>query len=193
MKKLILTCLISLLYIHSFCDELNTKTNYSHWGLAGDTTNFQSQPLQIGIIQHNYINLNFYNEHYKYAAFIGITLSYNEWLELNFIPINFILYPLHTNFILGVYFTSSLTLYILKYQTHINSLFFSILIGPQILITLRSAIIAGYTTSAFLYPAFPYIAVKFNLSLTNRHSIFLKLTSSFNEFFFLDFAFNFAL
>ncbi|WKC58655.1 hypothetical protein, partial [Borrelia sp. P9F1] len=164
---------------------------HSHWALAG--TNSQFRFLQIGIIQHNYINLNFYNEQYKYAAFLGITITYNEWFELNFTPINFILHPLHTNFLLSIYFTTSLTLYILKYQTYINSLIFSILMGPKISIAIRSATITGYTTSAFLYPIFPYMAVKFNISLTDSHSIFFKLTSSLNEFFFLDIGFNFTL
>ncbi|WP_445436413.1 hypothetical protein [Candidatus Borreliella tachyglossi] len=191
MKKLFFNItLISLLYTNSFGEEPQIKHNYSGWVLAGTHT---AQGLQLGIIQHNYINLSWHNEHSKYTAFIGITLAYNEWLELNFLPINFIITPLSTSFLHSMYFTLSLAIYIFKYQIHMDSVNLAILIGPQISTSLRSAIFAGYTTSAFLYPAFPMLTIKLNLALTHRYSLAVKFASSFNEYFLIDTYFIFTI
>lgn len=105
-------------------------------------------PLQIGIIQNNYINLTPFNQHHKYCAFIGITMTYNEWIDFNILPINF--YPKNPTLFSNAYFTLSLSLYILKYQIQINPFPVKILIGTQLPIAIRTAIITGNNISAFL-------------------------------------------
>ncbi|AHH13505.1 MULTISPECIES: hypothetical protein [Borrelia] len=180
MKKLILIPLhLLIIHTHAWSEKFNNEN------LAN------TKPLQIGIIQHNYINLTPYNQHYKYYAFIGITMTYNEWIDFNIIPIHF--YPHNPTLFSNVYFTLSISLYILKYQLHIHSFIINILIGTQLPISLRAAIITGHNISAFLFPALPFVAIKLNIPITNLCSIFSTFSSSLREYFLIDLAITFPI
>ncbi|AAX17346.1 hypothetical protein bt91E135_001381 (plasmid) [Borrelia turicatae 91E135] len=177
MKNLILISLhLLIIYTHAWGEKFNNEN---------------IKPLQIGIIQHNYINLTPYNQHYKYYAFIGITMTYNEWIDFNIIPIHF--YPHVPTLFSNVYFTLSISLYILKYQIHIYSFIINILIGTQLPIALRTSIITGNNISAFLFPAFPFVSVKLNIPITNLFSILSTFSSSLREYFLVDIAITFPI
>ncbi|BDU63474.1 hypothetical protein BOFE_10140 (plasmid) [Candidatus Borrelia fainii] len=160
------------------------------WGEKFNNENIK--PLQIGIIQHNYINLTPYNQHYKYYAFIGITMTYNEWIDFNIIPINF--YPQNSTSFSNVYFTLSISFYILKYQIHIYSFIINILVGTQLPISLRTSIITGGNNiSAFLFPSLPFVSLKLNIPITNLFSILSIFSSSLREYFLVDIAISFPI
>ncbi|WP_301341211.1 hypothetical protein, partial [Borreliella carolinensis] len=143
--------------------------------------------IKIGMIYHNYINPIFYNENYKYIAFIGISISYNEWIEIQFSPINFFTIPINKDFISNTYFNLAFTLYIAKYSILLDTLTIKFFIGTQINLTLRTTIFIGKTTNAFLYSTLPIITFKFEIDfIPNNYSIYYKLSTSFKEFILLD-------
>ncbi|QFI14166.1 hypothetical protein DB723_00005 [Borrelia maritima] len=143
--------------------------------------------IKIGITYHNYINPIFYNENYKYIAFIGISTSYNEWIEMQFSPINFFTIPINKDFISNAYFNLAFTIYIAKYSILADTINIKFLIGTQVNLTLRTTIFTGKTTNAFLYPIFPLITFKFEIDfIPNNYSIYCKLSTSFKEFILLD-------
>ncbi|MGF7101421.1 hypothetical protein HNP70_000433 [Borreliella kurtenbachii] len=143
--------------------------------------------IKIGIIYHNYINPIFYNENYKYITFIGILTSYNEWIEIQFSPINFFTIPINKDFISNTYFNLAFTIYIAKYSILADTLAIKFFIGTQIDLTLRTTIFIGKTTNAFLYPILPIITFKFEIDfIPNNYSIYYKLSTSFKEFILLD-------
>lgn len=174
----LLTCSINL-----FCFQ--NKLTASYWEFSKE--NIIKKNIKMGIVYHNYINPIFYNENYKYIAFIGILTSYNEWIEIHFSPINFFTIPINKDFISNTYFNLALTIYIAKYSILTDALTIKFFIGTQIDLTLRTTIFIGKTTNAFLYPIFPLIALKFEIDfIPNNYSIYYKLSTSFKEFIILD-------
>ncbi|ACH92965.1 uncharacterized conserved protein [Borrelia duttonii Ly] len=178
-KLKLISYLILITYSHAWC---YTRTN-------NQFTNIK--PLQIGIIQHNYINLTPYNQKHKYRSFLGITIIYNDWIDFNIIPIHF--YPHSANLLSNSYFNFSISLYILKYKIHIYPFIINILIGPQLPITLRTDIITGNNISAFLFPALPFLSIKLNIPINNVFSITSTFSSSLSEYFLVDAAIIFAI
>ncbi|WKC73786.1 hypothetical protein [Borreliella yangtzensis] len=175
---LLLMCSINL-----FCFQEKLTTSY--WEFPKE--DMIKKHIKMGIVYHNYINPIFYNENYKYIAFIGILTSYNEWIEIQFSPINFFTIPINKDFILNTYFNLALTIYIAKYSILTDTLSIKFFIGTQIDLTLRTTIFIGKTTNAFLYPIFPLIALKFEIDfIPNNYSIYYKLSTSFKEFIILD-------
>ncbi|MCD2332518.1 hypothetical protein [Borreliella americana] len=169
--------------VNLFCFQ-NKLTTFS-WKFPKE--DIIKKKMRIGIIYHNYINPIFYNENYKYIAFIGILTSYNEWIEIQFIPINFFTIPTNKNFISNAYFNLAFTIYIAKYSILTDTLNIKFLIGTQVDLTLRTTIFIGKTTNAFLYPILPLIAFKFEIDfIPNNYSIYYKLSTSFKEFVLLD-------
>ncbi|APS98240.1 hypothetical protein Bmayo_00010 [Borreliella mayonii] len=180
----ILSILLFLIYsvnLFSFQNKLTT----SNWEFPKE--DIIKKKIKIGVIYHNYINPVFYNENYKYIAFIGILTSYNEWIEIQFSPINFFTIPINKDFISNTYFNLVFTIYIAKYSILADTLTIKFLIGTQVDLTLRTTIFIGKTTNAFLYPILPLIAFKFEIDFTpNNYSIYYKLSTSFKEFILLD-------
>ncbi|PRR41947.1 hypothetical protein CV685_00005 [Borreliella burgdorferi] len=169
--------------VNLFCFQ--NKLTTSRWEFPkGDII---KKKIKIGIIYHNYINPIFYNENYKYIAFIGILTSYNEWIEIQFSPINFFTIPTNKDFISNTYFKLAFTIYITKYSILTDTLAIKFFIGTQIDLTLRTTIFTGKTTHAFLYPILPIITFKFEIDfIPNNYSIYYKLSTSFKEFILLD-------
>ncbi|AIJ30190.1 hypothetical protein [Borreliella valaisiana] len=169
--------------INLFCFQY--KLTASHWEFLKEDT--IKKKIKIGIVYHNYINPIFYNENYKYIAFIGILTSYNEWIEVQFSPINFFTIPINKDLVSNTYFNLALTIYIAKYSILADTLTIKFFIGTQIDLTLRTTIFIGKTTNAFLYPIFPLITLKFEIDfIPNNYSIYYKLSTSFKEFIILD-------
>ncbi|WP_075550335.1 hypothetical protein, partial [Borrelia anserina] len=127
----------------------------------------------------------------KYNAFIGITMTYNEWVDFNIIPIHF--YPHNPILFSNAYFALSISLYILKYQIQIHPLIINILLGTQLPITLRTAIITGNNISAFLFPALPFVSIKLNIPINNLFFIISTFSSSLREYFLIDIAITFPI
>lgn len=174
----LLMCSVSL-----FCFQ--NKLTTSCWEFPKE--NIIKKKMKIGIIYHNYINPIFYNENYKYIAFIGILTAYNEWIEMQFSPINFFTIPINQDFVSNAYFNLAFTIYIAKYSILADTLTIKFFIGAQVDLTLRTSIFIGKTTNAFLYPIFPLIALKFEIDfIPNNYSIYYKLSTSFKEFILLD-------
>lgn len=179
----ILSIFLLICSVNLFCFQ--NKLTTSRWEFLKE--DIIKKNLKIGIIYHNYINPIFYNENYKYIAFIGILTSYNEWIEIQFGPINFFTIPINKDFISNTYFNLALTIYIAKYSILTDTLAIKFFIGTQIDLTLRTTIFIGKTTNAFLYPIFPIIAFKFEIDfIPNNYSIYYKLSTSFKEFILLD-------
>ncbi len=180
MKKLkLISSLILIIYSHAWCST-HKNNQFTH-----------TKHLQIGIIQHNYINLTPYNQKHKYRSFLGITIIYNDWLDFNIIPIHF--YPHSSNLLSNSYFNISISLYMLKYKIQIYPFIINILIGPQLPITLRTDIITGNNISAFLFPALPFLSLKLNIPINNIFSITSTFSSSLSEYFLVDVAIIFAI
>ncbi|WKC79295.2 hypothetical protein QIA30_00560 [Borreliella turdi] len=179
----ILSILLLICNVNLFC--FKNKLTTSHWEFPkGDI--FEKK-LKIGIIYHNYINPIFYDENYKYIAFIGILTSYNEWIEIQFSPINFFTIPINKDFISNAYFNLAFTIYIAKYSILADTLTIKFFIGTQIDLTLRTTIFIGKTTNAFLYPILSLITLKFEIDfIPNNYSIYSKLSTSFKEAVLLD-------
>ncbi|WKC77459.1 hypothetical protein [Borreliella valaisiana] len=179
----ILSIFLLICSINLFCFQ--DKLTASHWEFLKE--DIIKKKIKIGIVYHNYINSIFYNENYKYIAFIGILTSYNEWIEVQFSPINFFTIPINKDFISNTYFNLALTIYIAKYSILADTLTIKFFIGTQIDLTLRTTIFIGKTTNAFLYPIFPLITLKFEIDfIPNNYSIYYKLSTSFKEFIILD-------
>lgn len=190
MKYTVTVILSIFLLMHSinvnlFCFQ-NKLTN-SQWKFP-KKEDIIKKKIKMGIIYHNYINPIFYNEDYKYIAFIGILASYNEWIEIQFSPINFFTIPIiNKDFISNSYFNLAFTIYIAKYSILADTLTIKFFIGTQIDLTLRTTIFTGKTTNAFLYPIFPIITLKFEIDfIPNNYSIYYKVSTSFKEFILLD-------
>ncbi|WNY64578.1 hypothetical protein [Borreliella carolinensis] len=181
------TAILSIfLLMHSvnlFCFQ--NKLTTSCWEFPKE--DIMKKKIKMGIIYHNYINPIFYNENYKYIAFIGILTSYNEWIEIQFSPINFFTIPINKDFISNTYFNLALTIYIAKYSILADTLTIKFFIGTQINLTLRTTTFIGKTTNAFLYPILPIITFKLEIDfIPNNYSIYYKLSTSFKEFILLD-------
>ncbi|AHH08820.1 Hypothetical protein BAN_0007100, partial [Borrelia anserina BA2] len=84
-------------------------------------------------------------------------------------------------------------LYILKYQIQIHPLIINILLGTQLPITLRTAIITGNNISAFLFPALPFVSIKLNIPINNLFFIISTFSSSLREYFLIDIAITFPI
>ncbi|EEF84400.1 hypothetical protein [Borreliella spielmanii] len=171
--------------VNLFCFQ--NKLTTSRWEFP-KKEDIIKKKIKIGIIYHNYINPIFYNEDYKYIAFIGILTSYNEWIEIQFSPINFFTIPIiNKDFISNTYFNLAFTIYIAKYSILADTLNIKFFIGTQIDLTLRTTVFTGKTTNAFLYPIFPIITLKFEIDfIPNNYSIYYKVSTSFKEFILLD-------
>ncbi|WKC99454.1 hypothetical protein [Borreliella bissettiae] len=179
----ILSIFLIINSVNLFCFQ-NKLTN-SRWELPNE--NIMQKKIKMGIIYHNYINPIFYNENYKYIAFMGILTSYNEWIEIQFSPINFFTIPINKDFISNTYFNLAFTIYIAKYSILADTLTIKFFIGTQIDLTLRTTIFLGKTTNAFLYPILPIITFKFEIDfIPNNYSIYYKISTSFKEFILLD-------
>ncbi|WNY62484.1 hypothetical protein RAC47_00005 [Borreliella carolinensis] len=180
----ILSIFLLICSVNLFC--LQNKLTTYQWEFPKE--DIIKKKIKIGIIYHNYINSIFYNENYKYIAFIGILTSYNEWIEIQFSPINFFTNPINKeDFISNTYFNLAFTIYIAKYSILADTLTIKLFIGAQIDLTLRTTIFIGKTTNAFLYPIFPIITFKFEIDfIPNGYSIYYKLSTSFKEFILLD-------
>nr|WP_316254871.1 hypothetical protein [Borreliella andersonii]WNY65499.1 hypothetical protein QIA45_00005 [Borreliella andersonii] len=184
MKYTILSIFFLLLCsVNLFC--FKNKLTPSRWEFPKE--DIIKKNLKIGIIYHNYINPIFYNENDKYIAFIGILTSYNEWIEIQFSPINFFTIPINKDFISNTYFNLAFTIYIAKYSILTDTLAIKFFIGTQINLTLRTIVFIGKTTNAFLYPILPLITLKFEIDfIPNNYGIYYKLSTSFKEFILLD-------
>ncbi|AEL18191.1 conserved hypothetical protein [Borreliella bissettiae DN127] len=179
----ILSIFLIINSVNLFCFQ-NKLTN-SRWVIPNE--NIMQKKIKMGIIYHNYINPIFYNENYKYIAFMGILTSYNEWIEIQFSPINFFTIPINKDFISNTYFNLAFTIYIAKYSILADTLTIKFFIGTQIDLTLRTTIFLGKTTNAFLYPILPIITFKFEIDfIPNNYSIYYKISTSFKEFILLD-------
>ncbi|EEH00931.1 conserved hypothetical protein [Borreliella finlandensis] len=179
----ILSIFLLICSVNLFCFE--NKLTTSRWEFPKE--DISKKKIKIGIIYHNYINPIFYNENYKYIPFIGILTSYNEWIEIQFNPINFFTIPINKDFISNTYFNLAFTIYIAKYSILTDTLAIKFFIGTQINLTLRTTIFIGKTTNAFLYPILPIITFKFEIDfIPNNYSIYYKLSTSFKEFIILD-------
>ncbi|WPM06281.1 hypothetical protein QIA41_04270 [Borreliella sinica] len=183
--KYIVILQIFLLMCNINLFSLQNKLNTSSWEFPKE--DIIKKKMRMGIIYHNYINPIFYNETYKYMAFIGILTSYNEWIEIQFSPINFFTIPTNEDFVSNTYFNLALTIYIVKYSISTDTLTIKFFIGTQVNLTLRTTIFVGKTTNAFLYPILPIITLKFEIDfIPNNYSIYSKLSTSFKEFILLD-------
>ncbi|MCD2401065.1 hypothetical protein LRB67_02070 [Borreliella bissettiae] len=179
----ILSIFLIINSVNLFCFQ--NKLTYSRWEFPNE--NIMQKKIKMGIIYHNYINPIFYNENYKYIAFMGILTSYNEWIEIQFSPINFFTIPINKDFISNTYFNLAFTIYIAKYSILADTLTIKFFIGTQIDLTLRTTIFLGKTTNAFLYPILPIITFKFEIDfIPNNYSIYYKISTSFKEFILLD-------
>ncbi|SCW37355.1 hypothetical protein [Borreliella japonica] len=177
------TAVLLMFSVNLFCFQ--NKLTISCWEFPKE--DIIKKKMKMGIIYHNYINPIFYNEDYKYIAFIGILISYNEWIEIQFSPINFFTIPINKNFASNTYFNLAFTIYIAKYSIIADTITIKFFIGTQVDLTLRTTIFTGKTTNAFLYPSLPLITLKFEIDfIPNNYSIYSKLSTSFKEFILLD-------